>query len=200
MEAPGVNKSNIASFRSIVSSIDWLALVNRSSDMDDSCNLLMSNLAYLYGVCFPSKVIRVRDSDPAWMCPSPRLLIHERDRAFSKKQWPKFCRLREEIIQHIRVLKSSHLEKAVSEGSKALRQIGVSRAVLIALLSRQRSFRPISRLSMTVLLLSPFLLQSMAMLLPKRFTLLPTIRNLHNRGQGPNGFPALFCLLLSEQS
>lgn len=73
----------------------------------------MAVLAWLF------KIIHVRESGPACMRPSLKFLINERDKAFSKKQWSKFNRLREEIVHHTRSLKKSFLEKAINEGSKA---------------------------------------------------------------------------------
>lgn len=190
-----VNKSNLARFRCFVSNIDWLALVNSSTDVDISCRLLMTHLVDLYDVCFPLKVIRIRVSDPAWMRPSLKLLINERDRAFSKKQWSKFHRLREEVIRHTRLLKSSFLEKAVSEGSKATWQA-------VRHLGRFKSSS--SRISFSPAEFSAYFSSNFqtfsdssshtplsaidAFVTPEEVYW--TIRHLRNKGQGPDGFPA----------
>ena len=48
---------------------------------------------------------------------SLKVLINDRDRAFTKKQLLKFRRLRKEVINHMKYLKSEYLNKAIASGN-----------------------------------------------------------------------------------
>ncbi|MEL7307472.1 MAG: hypothetical protein AAGK05_06040, partial [Pseudomonadota bacterium] len=54
---------------------------------------------------------------PAWMNQSLKILINERDKAFSSNNHAKFLRLREKVIFQTRFLKGEFLKKAVSSGN-----------------------------------------------------------------------------------
>ena len=126
-----LSRSNLPRFRHAISSIDWLSLVEASAELDDAASILLECLFHLFDSFFPLRTIRVRASEPKWMKASLKvsLLIDDRDRAFHKHQMAKYYRLREEVISHIRHLKSSFITACASSDSpatlwKSLRSLG----------------------------------------------------------------------------
>jgi hypothetical protein len=71
---------------------------------------------YLLDTFFPFKTIRVRNFEPPWMHVSLKIMINDRDRAFSNKEHAKFLRLRENVINHTKFLQSSYLRAAAMSG------------------------------------------------------------------------------------
>ena len=82
------SKANIARFRDILISTDWLAMVMSESNLDVSSSIFLQTLKYLFDLCFPEKSIRIRSTDPVWMSFSLRKLINDRDTAWHRKDIP----------------------------------------------------------------------------------------------------------------
>lgn len=121
--------SRLFGFRSSIANIDWIALITSFNDLDDAVACLINSLVSLFDYHFPSRTVRFRSSDPEWMKGSLKILIDDRDRAFSDCNWAKYYRLREKVKVHTRSLKNLFLTKASSTGSaksmwKAIRCVG----------------------------------------------------------------------------
>lgn len=91
------SKRSLGWFSQMVSSTDWLAMVQSESKLDDAASCFLSCLFHLFDVAFPLKSIRIRDSDPAWLTPQIRLLMNERDDAWRRGNSGRFHRLRRQI-------------------------------------------------------------------------------------------------------
>ena len=101
-------------FANLISGTDWMAALRSFKDLDACTSFLSTSLYYFFDLCFPIRTVRMRSNDPPWLKPSLKVLIDDRDRAFSKKQIAKYCRLRKEVNFHIRVLKKRYLDSAIS--------------------------------------------------------------------------------------
>ena len=112
-----ISKSRLVAFYAAIASTDWMRTVEGCMSLDDSFDQFQNFLLALVNHFFPFKTIRVRDSEPPWMRVSLKLLIDDRDRAFSKNQLHKFDRLRKEVINHLHHLKSEYLKKAIASGN-----------------------------------------------------------------------------------
>ncbi len=99
-------QSSFVSFQSYISSFDWLAFVRDMSDLEDAFSVLLKTLHSVFDHFFPLRTVRWRQSDKPWVTSSLKLLINARDSAFSKGQSAKYLRLRQEVISHIKLLKS----------------------------------------------------------------------------------------------
>lgn len=108
------SKANCAKFRHFVARTDWLSFVNCDENVNVSSACFLHHLSVLYDQCFPIRTVRVRDSDPEWITFSLKILIDDRDRAFSLGQWAKYRRLREEVIKQIQYAKRKHIRTAAS--------------------------------------------------------------------------------------
>ena len=116
-----LTKSNTARFANLVCSTDWLSLLKSFDDVNDAAYHFQNSLFSIFDHCFPERIIRRRSNNPEWVKDSLRLLIDERDRAFSKKQFSKYYRLRKEVSSHIYYLKKVFLHKSSSsQNSKDL--------------------------------------------------------------------------------
>lgn len=104
---------NFSKLSDHISSIDWLALINSCSSVDESADFFLGALFCLFDMCFPEKTVRIRANEPSWMKCSLKLLIDERDKAFHKRQWPKYNRLKDEVRKHVIHLKSVYLQEAI---------------------------------------------------------------------------------------
>ena len=91
-----------------------MQLVTGDVDLDTSAFFFQDYLYFLFDLFFPLRTVRIRPQDPQWMLPSLRMLIDDRDRAHSNKQWSKYDRLKHEVVSEIRRLKSLYLTNAVS--------------------------------------------------------------------------------------
>ena len=105
-----MSKANLALFNSIVTDVDWQAYVCSFANIDDAFQNFLSVLRSIFDLCFPFRTIRLRPTDQPWVKPSLKLLIDERDRAFSKGHISKYCRLRTRVIDHIKFLKNVYLK------------------------------------------------------------------------------------------
>lgn len=107
------SKRSLGWFSQMVSSTDWLAMVQSEPSLDAAASCFLSCLFHLYDVAFPIKSIRIRDSDPAWLTPQIRLLMNQRDDAWRSGNSGRFHRLKGEISRAI--LKSKgHIVREVS--------------------------------------------------------------------------------------
>ncbi len=113
-------RRNLATFREMVCSIDWVSLVNSSPDINDASKSFLETLCDLKERCFPMKTIRSRPFDPPWVRPSLKFLIDRRDRAFSDNKKAKYLRLRKEVRDHIKYLKSRYFDSISTSDSKSL--------------------------------------------------------------------------------
>jgi hypothetical protein len=104
------SRANVSRFLHAVARVDWLAMAQSSDDVDHCASRMMNCLSTLFHQHFPKRTIRLRSDDPEWMSPSLKILIDDRDRAFSNKQWNKFRRLREEVLSHLRHLKRNFVK------------------------------------------------------------------------------------------
>lgn len=59
----------------------------------------------------------MRSLEPPWMRNSLKILINDRDKAFSSKNREKFLRLRDEVLKLTMSLKNDYLSKAVASGN-----------------------------------------------------------------------------------
>lgn len=106
--------SKKSQFIETVNNTDWLAIVKSYDDLDSCSSFFSKSLYSLFNHFFPLRVVRLRSTDPPWMKPSLKMLIDDRDRAFSKKQSSKYLRLRKEVNRHTRELKKLFLTSAIS--------------------------------------------------------------------------------------
>lgn len=109
-------KSSMAGFFSTIQNTDWLSLSKSFADLDTSVEYFQCCLYSVYDYYFPLRTVHVRDREDPWMSLSLKLLINERDKAFTNGHHDKYLRLREEVIKCIQYLKSDYLEKAVKSG------------------------------------------------------------------------------------
>ena len=116
-----MSERNKVKFHNLITSVDWTALVSSQSDLEQSSSLLLDSLSHAYNDCFPQRVVRMRSDDPPWMKPALKSLINVRDRAWHSRQYGKYNRLRNEVIQLTRKLKSDFLSS--SAASKDAKQI-----------------------------------------------------------------------------
>ena len=113
---------------SILHDINWLDYVSSFADLQTAFSSFQSSLKAIFDFCFPKQVIRVRAIDQPWVKPSLKVLINQRDRAFSEGNLCKYYRLRKQVIAHICHLKHvfllNFLSKKNSRSSwKAIRKI-----------------------------------------------------------------------------
>lgn len=104
-----INNSGILGFFNAISSIDWIKLSSSRPTLNDCTSTFLSTVKDLVDMFFPLRSIRVRSSEPPWMRHSLKILMNDRDRAFSEGKREKYLRLREEVISKIRLLKSRFL-------------------------------------------------------------------------------------------
>ena len=124
-----ITASNLAFFQTYMHDIDWLKYVSCINDIEEAFLTFLETLKSVYDYCFPEKTIRMRENDPPWLKPSLKLLIDERDRAYCKGQVAKYKRLRLEVTEHIKQLKSAYindllLKKDARKSWKVVRQVG----------------------------------------------------------------------------
>jgi hypothetical protein len=101
-------------FAELLIRTDWLTLVKTAKDLDSCASFFMAALFHLYNLCFPERTIRFRSIDPPWMKPSLKILVDDRDRAFTCGQTHKYLRLRKEVVKHTRQLKERYLKSALA--------------------------------------------------------------------------------------
>lgn len=100
-----------------MTSIDWIALVSTCASINAAANLLHESIFEMYNYCFPERTIRLRSTDPRWMKPSLKRLMDDRHRAFHKRQFDKYNRLKEEVSSLCRYLRDTYLKDAVESGN-----------------------------------------------------------------------------------
>jgi len=111
--------SSISKFHSLVAEQDWLGTIAQIPDLDCAFSCFTSLLSSIFTKCFPTRTIRIRSSDPEWFQLSLKILIDDRDRAYSEGKLHKYKRLRNEVILHIQKLKEVFISKVSSkENSK----------------------------------------------------------------------------------
>ena len=110
------SQSAFYGFYEFINSVDWVGIVESENSVDNAATSFQEHLLHLLDIFFPLRTVRFRSSEPPWMLPSLKLLINDRDRAFTNRQIAKYLRLREEVIKHTCFLKSEFLQKAVSSG------------------------------------------------------------------------------------
>ena len=116
-----LTKANLARFSTLLTSTDWLALTLSFENIDDAAFNFQESIRALFDFCFPERIVRRRINNPEWMKDSLRLLVDDRDRAYSMNQTSKYLRLRKEVSDHILHLKKVFLQKATSsKNSKKL--------------------------------------------------------------------------------
>ena len=115
------SRANLAKFSDYVSSTDWLSVVNSCDTVSSATSLFHKLLYELFCHCFPEKTVRFRPNEPSWMKCSLKLLINDRDRAFHKRHWFKYNRLKKDVCDHILYLKKTFLQEAtVADSPKRL--------------------------------------------------------------------------------
>ena len=77
-----VSKAGVSSFHQAVCEYDWLSLVSETKDVNDSCDVFLQCLQYLFDLYFPFKTVRVRSRESPWIKLSLKLLINGRDVTF----------------------------------------------------------------------------------------------------------------------
>ena len=124
-----VSHSGKAKFFSHISAVDWVALLETASDLNSCASLFLESLKRLLDICFPARSVRLRSSDPPWLKPALKILINDRDRAWTNGQRAKYLRLREETVRLTRHQKAQYLKTASTSGDvkglwKSLRVVG----------------------------------------------------------------------------
>ena len=114
-----LSQSNLCRFRVAVASVDWLSLVDHTTDLDDATVTFLRCLFYLFDFHVPLRTVRIRSAEPPWMRLSLKVLIDDRDRAYHKNQWARYRRLRNDDISHIRHLKTKFMTASASSGNSA---------------------------------------------------------------------------------
>ncbi|MEL7309486.1 MAG: hypothetical protein AAGK05_17620 [Pseudomonadota bacterium] len=113
-----MSQSNVAHFSSMLSDIDWLKYVSSFNCIDDAFFNFQTALTSVFDLSFPKRMVRFRSTDQPWVKPSLKLLIDDRDRAFSLGHYCKYQRLRKAVIKHIQVLKSKYLSSFLSKDAR----------------------------------------------------------------------------------
>lgn len=67
-----------------------------------------------FNACFPTRVVRLRSTDPPWVKPYLKILINKRDRAHMQGKFHKYVRLRNEVISYVKQLKSQYIDSVIS--------------------------------------------------------------------------------------
>ena len=106
--------SNRARFTETIYAIDWLSLVESAVTLDDGALVLQRTIFHLYDKCFPFRTVRYRFCDPPWMQACLKLVINERDRAWTNGKMEKYTRLRRKAIFLTKKLKANYLRTAVT--------------------------------------------------------------------------------------
>ena len=125
-----VRKCTISSklaFQKFIDSVDWLKLCSAMTSLDDCASVFLQSLKACVDIFFPLRTIRVRSSEFAWMTPSLKVLVNDRDRAFSEGKTQKYLVLREKVIRLSRQLKTDYLLNAKSTAKSfwtAARSVG----------------------------------------------------------------------------
>ena len=109
--------AHLSSFMHAVAEYDWVKLAQSCDSLDESASLFTNCLFNLFDCSFPLKTVRIRHDEPKWMKPSLKILINDRDRAFFNGQVSKYSRLRNEVISHVRFLKSNFINSSVSSNN-----------------------------------------------------------------------------------
>jgi hypothetical protein len=99
-------------FRTELSTAEFLQDLLHESNVDTCTEIFSKGLRELFCAHFPLRTLRLRSDDKPWIKPSLKLLINERDRAYSQKKTLKYLRLREKTISHIKKLKRDFLHSA----------------------------------------------------------------------------------------
>ena len=110
-------KGNKVLFQRIISLIDW-SLIDMFDDPDFAMSVLHEVLSYVYDACFPLITVRFSNRDPPWMCVSLKILLNQRDHAFSKGNRRLFLILRSKAILQMAYLKQRYLKKLDQAGNK----------------------------------------------------------------------------------
>ena len=113
-EVRNISKYNKARFSELVNQIDWLSLLSSTHSLNLAASTLLSTLHSIYDFCFPSRVIRLRHSDPPWMKASLKIILDKRDRAYAEGKHLKYLRLRNEAASHAIFLKKSYMCSAMT--------------------------------------------------------------------------------------
>ena len=85
------------------------------ASIDDAFLNSQCALKFIFDFCFPFRTIRLRHTDQPWVKSLLKLLIDERDRAFTKGHTCKYRRLRVKVIEHIKFLKNVYLKSFLSQ-------------------------------------------------------------------------------------
>ena len=89
----------MAMFNNIITTFDWNYFITSVCNVDDAAEQFLGALYFFYDRCFPQRTIRIKSNDPYWMKDWLKVLINDRDRAYNKKQWSKYFRLRNEVCE-----------------------------------------------------------------------------------------------------
>lgn len=123
-----ITRRKSGQFVQAVSEYDWLSLVQEIDDVNEAAEVFLNCLSSLFDFFFPLRTVRIRSNEPKWMNISLKLIIDDRDRAYHNKQWSKYYRLRKEVSDHIRFLKTKFIDVSVSSSPrplwKSLRSLG----------------------------------------------------------------------------
>lgn len=104
-----IKNSSLLGFFNTISTIDWIKLSSSGPTLHECASIFLTTVKHLVDIYFPFRSIRVRSSEPPWMRHSLKILLNDRDRAFSEGKREKYLRLREKVISHTRLLKSQFL-------------------------------------------------------------------------------------------
>ena len=103
----------IARFREKLCQSEFLSEACQECDVTKASNIFLDGLRGLYEHFFPCRVIRLRSDDKKWVKPSLKIMINDRDRAYSRGNSVKYIRLREKVIAHVKQLKNNFLSSAI---------------------------------------------------------------------------------------
>ena len=107
-----ITKYNKSKFGEMLHQIDWYSFVVSAPDIDSAALSLHSCIYAIYDLCFPLRVIRIRNTDPPWMKASMKILLDRRDRVFHQGKRLKYLRLREEAVRHANFLKTGLCQRS----------------------------------------------------------------------------------------
>ena len=107
-------QSNIDWLYEQANSIDWDAVLNAGSDVNEKWHMFHSCLMDLLYQCIPTRTVPITETDKDWMTPIAKMLIMDPWNAFRCGNWPKFVHLKSKVKEEISKCKSIWAEKLMN--------------------------------------------------------------------------------------
>jgi hypothetical protein len=115
--------SNKAHFRRLIVEEDWLSSFSLDMNADRSALALQSKLLHLFDTAFPLKIVNFSNLDKPWMTPEIKMLLEQRDRAYTENKGLKYIRLKERVIQAIKNAKKAFVKRCTTEHPRRLWEV-----------------------------------------------------------------------------